>query len=168
VFRFRVVPESVCKDWMLPALPSRGSRTDWPLNSVTFWSLGDATPLKGAGGRGAGAAVTPSAILEAPERRGNAAVTVIGRFRGANLFGDLPETTRREASDWVIADDGAALWVTGKAPRGRGWNLALDSKDESRWWIEVTGRLEVRGGVAYLRARELTLRRSPPSTSEPD
>jgi hypothetical protein len=152
--------ESRCRDWHLPALPDRLGRADWPRNSVTFWTLSDATPFERKRRPGDGG-LTISDVLADLERLVGQQVELFGRFRGANLFGDLPEETRQKASDWVIEQDGAALWVTGKKPEGRGWSLDPRSKGESRWWIQVTGKLELRDGIVVLDAKTLELRRPP-------
>jgi hypothetical protein len=153
--RGQQVPESVCRDWTLPALPDRAGHVDWPRNSVTFWSIADARPLERT--RPGSGALELAAVLQEPERFKGKAVTVVGQFRGANLFGDLPVSTRQDPSDWVIADGGAAVWVTGKAPRGSGWGLSPDSRSDARWWIEVTGEVQRRGGAVFIRARRLAL-----------
>ena len=84
-------------------------------------------------------------------------VRVRGQFRGRNLFGDLPGDTRRGSSDWVIHDQGVAVWVTGKAPKGSGWALDLDSRSESVRWVEVEGEVSAKDGVVYVKARSVSL-----------
>jgi hypothetical protein len=151
--------ESQCRDWHLPPLPDRLGRPDWPRNSITFWSFSDATPFERAREPGGGLRIAD--VLAEPERYAGREVTLTGRFRGSNLFGDLPETTRRDGADWVIEQDGAAIWVTDAKPRGKGWQLDPGSKGESRWWIRVEGKLEVENGLAYIDADRLELRRKP-------
>lgn len=84
-------------------------------------------------------------------------VRIRGQFRGRNLFGDLPEESRRGRNDWVLADQGAALWVRGKAPKGEGFSLDLDQPSASSRWLEVEGEVEARDGVVYLKASSVTL-----------
>lgn len=153
-------PETKCREPRLPALPDRLGRASWPLNSVTFWRVVDATPLS-SGRRRDGGGLHIADVLADPERFEGREVTLTGRFRGANLFGDLPPESRRGDEDWVIERDGAALWVTDEKPQGRGWRLDPGSKSESRWWIRVTGKIEVRNGVVVLDADELELRPRP-------
>ncbi|HEY7409954.1 MAG TPA: Ig-like domain-containing protein [Vicinamibacteria bacterium] len=90
-------------------------------------------------------------------------VTVIGQFRGGNLHGDLPNATRSKSRDWVIKQEDHAVWVTGKAPRGRGFSLGLDDVAHTVNWLEVTGRLQKRDGVYTLRASRVGLARPPAS-----
>jgi hypothetical protein len=151
----QIVPDSVCLDWNLPALPDHAGHLDWPRNSVTFWSVSDARPLDRRPGAGSG--LDLSDVVHQPDRFKGKTVTVVGQFRGANLFGDLEAATRQDASDWVIADGGAAIWVTGKAPRGSGWGLSPDSRSDGRWWVAVTGEVQRRGGAVYIRAKSLAL-----------
>jgi len=153
-------PESKCREWNLPPLPDRLGRADWPLNSVTVWEISDATPLEHQRRRDGGGLRIEDVLAE-PERFLDREVTLTGRFRGANLFEDLPAESRRKESDWVIEDSGAALWVTGKKPEGRGFKLDPASESDGRWWIRVRGRIRVRDGVPVLDADKLELRPGP-------
>jgi len=150
--------ESWCEDQELAPLPDRSGYYEWPRNSVSFWAIVDATPFEHR--RDAPGSELDRLVSE-PARFDGQEVRVVGQYRGANLFGDLPESTRRGSGDWVIADGAAAVWVTGKPPQGEGWRLSLSDPGDTRWWVEVRGRVEVVGGVAYLRAKKLTLRRAP-------
>jgi hypothetical protein len=154
-------PPVDCEDWNLPLLPAREGRLDMPRNSVTFWAYSDATPLRKPGEAGTQSGVL-GAIVSNPGRFDGETVTVIGQYRGANLFGDLPEATRRKDSDWVIAIGEHALWITGKKPQGKGWRLSLDERSDARWWIEVTGEVEIKNETPYMKAKSLVLRRSGP------
>jgi hypothetical protein len=96
-------------------------------------------------------------VVAAAGQAGRQPVRARGQFRGRNLFGDLPPDTRRGSSDWVIADQGVALWVTGRAPKGEGWSLDLDARSESVRWVEVEGEVMARDGVVYLKASRVAL-----------
>ncbi len=87
----------------------------------------------------------------------------VGQFRGRNLFGDLPEKSARNSQDWVLKDGDAAIWVTGKAPRGDGWKLDLEYKGDSKTWLEVTGKPEVMNGIVYLKASRVIPTKAPGS-----
>jgi hypothetical protein len=93
-------------------------------------------------------------------------VRVVGKFRGRNLFGDLPARSVRDSSDWVIKDDVYAVWVTGKRPKGSGWELDLGLKRDTNKWIEVVGRPETIGNVTYIRALSVVLGGPPRPTAE--
>ncbi len=92
-------------------------------------------------------------------------VTVLGQFRGANLFGDLPLAGRHAASDWVIKDGRSAAWVTGKKPKGGAWSLDPMLKSDTSRWLRVTGRVSTLGGVVVIRAASVSLTRSPSPAS---
>ena len=95
------------------------------------------------------------------ERYDGKTVTVVGRFRGQNLYGDLPSASRARSSDWVIKDELFAAWVTGKKPKGPGWSLDAGLKRDTGKWLQVTGRVRFRGGVVTLEALDLVLTKPP-------
>jgi hypothetical protein len=88
-------------------------------------------------------------------------VHVAGTFHGRNLFGDLPAKSERGNGDWVLADEGQAVWIIGKKPKGPGWALDPLVKSDAGKWIEVVGRPETRGDVTYIHAEEIGLTRAP-------
>lgn len=88
-------------------------------------------------------------------------VRVIGMYRGRNLFGDLPAKSERDADDWVIKDDVYSVWITGKKPKGSGWELDLQMKRDTNKWIEVVGKPETIKGVTYIRAINVALSSAP-------
>lgn len=92
-------------------------------------------------------------------------VRVVGQFRGANLFGDLPSRSRRRSSDWVIKNEVFAAWVTGKKPRGKGWKLDPELRRDTGKWIAVEGRVRTVNGVVYLSASRLALSKAPTPTA---
>jgi hypothetical protein len=155
--------QSKCEDPLLPPLPDRMRRHDWPRGSITYWSISDATPVKPLELWEPSQHSTLVRLAAAPEQFEQQKVTVLGQFCGTNLYGDLPAESRREESDWVIREGDSAIWITGKDPKGKGWRLDVRSESESRWWIEVTGEVESRNGIAYLKARTLALKPAPAS-----
>lgn len=141
----------------LPPLP--GPRADRPNVSITVFSLVDAVG-PGREGPGAETAIIET-ILNDPPAFVGVSVRIVGQFRGRNLFGDLPAASQRSASDWILKEGAAAVWVTGKAPKGKGWSLDPDYKGDATRWLAVEGKVEVVNGVAYLRASKLILTRDP-------
>lgn len=111
---------------------------------------------------------SPDATLEElvtkPERYDGKTVTVRGQFRGENLFGDLPSSSRARSSDWVIKDDVFAVWVTGKKPKGSGWSLDASLRRDTGKWMQVTGRVRASRGVVTLEAVDVTLAKAPAAT----
>ena len=92
-----------------------------------------------------------------PERYEDQRVTIKGQFRGRNLFGDPPQAPpggdgRRE---FVLRSADAALWVTGKQPRGRGFSFDIGSRLDTRRWLEVSGVVKEDRGLVWIVADEL-------------
>ncbi len=140
----------------LPVLPA----PDPGLPSVTlsFLSMFDATPLARRPGGGTGLAD----LVRDPDSGGRS-VKVVGQFRGANLFGDLPDLPGRDADAFVLKDGDTAIWVVGKAAAGKGFRLDPRLQSDSRFWLEVEGRLEPCAAKTCLRARRIQLTTRPGS-----
>ena len=66
-------------------------------------------------------------------------VTVVGQFRGRNLFGDLPSAPAKSRYDFVLRSADAAVWVTDLRPRGKGFDLSVDARVDTGRWLQVTG-----------------------------
>jgi len=66
----------------------------------------------------------------------------------------------------VIKDGPVAVWVVGRSPRGNGWSLDLDSQGDTTKWVEVTGKLERKGGVTRIKAGEVAWV-APPGRADP-
>ena len=106
------------------------------------------------------------ALLSPPGKRDGQLLRVVGKFRGHNLYGDLPTVSQRRSADWVIKDDVYAVWVTGKKPKGTGWELDAGLRRDTGKWIEVIGVPETVGGVTYLKAERVALTTAPSATAE--
>jgi hypothetical protein len=106
------------------------------------------------------------ALLSPPGKRDGQLLRVVGKFRGHNLYGDLPAQSQRRSADWVIKDDVYAVWVTGRKPKGSGWELDAGLKRDTGKWIEVIGVPETLGGVTYLKAERVGLTIAPTATAE--
>jgi hypothetical protein len=100
-------------------------------------------------------------LVTKPERYDGKTVNVRGQFRGENLFGDLPSSSRDRSSDWVIKDDVFAVWVTGKKPKGSGWSLDASLKRDTGKWLQVMGRVRVRNRFVTLEAMDVVLSKPP-------
>lgn len=106
-------------------------------------------------------------IVLDPERYLNRGVTVIGRFRGRNLYGDLPEAPDESRWDFVLRSADAAAWVVGREPKGDGFELDVLARVDTGRWLEVTGAVRVQDGMVLVDAGALALSepvadRSPP------
>lgn len=119
------------------------------------WSVSE-SPLTAAHGKDGGLS-NLERLVRYPKGAEGAVVTASGVFRGANLFGDLPDASRRHPGDWVLQDGPFSIWVTGKPPRGKGWSLDPRSKSDCSWRLAVTGSVETARGFVYLRAKSLAL-----------
>lgn len=91
-------------------------------------------------------------------------VRVVGKFRGRNLFGDLPSRSLRTARDWVIKDELFAVWVTNHQPKGDGFDLDPSIRRDTDRWVEVVGRPTTRNGVVIINASDVSLT-GPPTPS---
>jgi len=164
---FQTYPDSYCKDPDLPPTPDlTGDRVGWPNWSITAWSLSDAGGPSGRK-RTIESAGLPELLSAAtvPDKD----VRVAGRFCGANLCGgDLGEPP--EPSAWAVEEDGTAVWVIGKPPRGKGWQLDPVARGDTLRWLEVVGRLVPctgHAGTRCLRARMVTLIPRPAAAASP-
>jgi hypothetical protein len=152
-------PESRCNDPQLPALPDLADHPGYPQMSITIWKGSDLTPPGGK--KQEVPLMSLESLVDNPGRRDGQLVRVVGEFRGRNLFGDLPSRSRRRSEDWVIKDDFYAAWITGRKPKGKGWELDPSLKRDTGKWIEVIGRVYTSGGITYIQAREVALSTPP-------
>ena len=102
-----------------------------------------------------------------PARYLDAEVTVVGRFRGKNLYGDLPEAPGRSRWDFVLQSADASIWVTGRRPKGDGFDLNADNRVDTGRWLEVAGVVKEERGMAILEATAIRQGR-PPAESAPE
>jgi hypothetical protein len=82
-------------------------------------------------------------------------VTVRGRFRGQNLFGDVPFWPRQSRWDFVIQSADASLWVTDLRPRGQGFELDPSSRRDAATWFEVSGVMRTDGGMPRIQGSKI-------------
>ncbi len=106
---------------------------------------------------GAPSATTLRNIVLNPDRYLDRGVTVIGRFRGRNLYGDLPEAPDESRWDFVLRSADAAAWVVGREPRGDGFELDVLARVDTGRWLEVTGAVRVEDGMVLVEAGALAL-----------
>ena len=100
-------------------------------------------------------------LVTRPGRYDGRLVKVVGQFRGRNLFGDLPSHSQSGRSDWVLKDELFAVWITGKRPKGDGFELDASLKRDTGKWLEVAGRVETRRGATYVVAQSVVLTTEP-------
>ncbi len=107
-----------------------------------------------------------------PGRNDDGPVTIIGRYRGRNLYGDLPQAPRQSRWDFVLQSGDSAVWVTGKQPKGKGFELGLTARVDTGRWLEVSGVVRHGQGLVWLEATDLQaadtpLARPAPAPAEP-
>jgi hypothetical protein len=89
----------------------------------------------------------------APDQYVGKGVTVAGRFRGANLYADLPISAGTKGRwDFVLQSADSAIWVTGVRPRGRGFDLDVNSRLDTGRWLQVAGTVRRAGALPYIEA----------------
>lgn len=110
---------------------------------------------------------TLRSIVLDPERYVDRGVTVIGRFRGRNLYGDLPEAPDESRWDFVLRSADAAAWVVGREPKGDGFELDVLARVDTGRWLEVTGAVRVQDGMVLVDAGALALAEPVPERATP-
>lgn len=106
---------------------------------------------------------TPSvrALALEPWKFEGQTVTVVGNFRGRNLFGDLPDAPGKSRYDFVLSAPEGAVWVTGLRPRGRGFDLDVSRRLDTNRWLEITGVVAHERGLVTIAARDMELAKQP-------
>ena len=121
------------------------------------------------------ASLTPADPFPAPSLRAlaldplryeDASVTVAGRFRGSNLYGDQPVGPGKSRWDFVLQAGEASLWVVGQRPRGEGFSLDVTARVDTGRWLEVTGAVRFERGLVLIEAKSVRAATAPPP-SEP-
>ncbi len=129
-------------------------------------AIGELLLLAADGGTEAPPLTAPTVrtIALVPGRYIGQDVTVTGRFRGRNLYGDLPDAPGISRWDFVLQSRGAAVWVVGRRPRGAGFDLNPDRRVDTGRWLEVSGTVREDRGLVRLDARAV---RAASPASEP-
>ena len=130
----------------------------WPARDQIFVVLG-ATLVPGPPPSGQ----SLRAIALAPEQYDGRTVTLVGRFRGRNLFGDLPVSVAKSKWDFVLQSADASLWVTGLRPKGKDFDLDPAARVDTGRWLEVTGIVHRDGAAEWLAAESYGWRARPPT-----
>jgi hypothetical protein len=143
------------------AIVDTTSNGQWPARDQVFMILNASTiqsPLS----------PEPSirALALAPDDYVGKGVTVTGRFRGANLYADLPISAGTKGRwDFVLQSADSAIWVTGVRPRGRGFDLDVNSRLDTGRWLQVAGTVRRSGPLAYIEATSVSEGKAPNETT---
>jgi hypothetical protein len=103
------------------------------------------------------AATTLRSVVLEPERYADRGVTLTGRFRGRNLYGDMPEAPEESRWDFVLRSADAAVWVVGMEPKGDGFELDLLRRADTGRWLEVIGQVRLEDDMVLVDAGALRL-----------
>ncbi len=103
-----------------------------------------------------------------PSRYLDQKVTVTGQFAGRNLLGDLPDAPGRSQYDFVLRSADAAIWVTNLRPRGKDFELNLDTRIDTGRWVEISGTLQQGRGLQWINAEgsRVVLASAPVTTTD--
>ncbi|MBX7187543.1 MAG: Ig-like domain-containing protein [Vicinamibacteria bacterium] len=126
---------------------------------IQFWSW--AGPPEKLGKDAKFAITTLEQLVTRGGKMDGQLVRVVGKFRGRNLFADLPARSMRRADDWVIKDSLFAVWITNRKPKGDGFELDPSIRRDSSRWVEVIGRPSTRNGVVVIDAAQVSLTQPP-------
>jgi hypothetical protein len=105
------------------------------------------------------------AVAMEPTRFENQNVTIVGQFRGRNLFGDLPEAPAQNRYQFVLRSRDAALWVMGVPPKGKGFNFDPGKRIDSGRWVKVAGTVKTAKGLTWLEGTSMELAPEPQETT---
>jgi hypothetical protein len=111
----------------------------------------------------ASSATTPSirTVALAPQRYVDQRITLVGQFRGRNLYGDLPEAPTSERWDFVVRAADAAVWVTGVRPRGKGFAFDTTRRVDTGRWVRVAGTMRYARGLVWMEGTTIELADAP-------
>lgn len=108
---------------------------------------------------------TVRTIALKPETYEGKQVTITGRFKGRNLYGDLPEAPGISQWDFVLQSADGAVWVTELEPRGEDFHLDVTARVDTGRWLAVTGVVHRTRALVGIKATELSLV-EPPAITE--
>src|SRR5262245_31472233 len=95
-------------------------------------------------------------------------VTVVGNFRGRNLFGDLAGTPNKSKFDFVLRGSEGAIWITSLRPKVDKYDLDINRRVDTDRWLEVTGKVVREHGLVSIEATRLKLAKAPEAVAEVD
>jgi hypothetical protein len=106
-------------------------------------------------------AVSIRALALEPWRYEGQTVTLLGNFRGRNLFGDQPAAPAKSKYDFVVRAAEGSIWVTGLRPRGRGFELDVDRRIDTDRWLEITGTIAHEKGLVRIEGTTVAIAKAP-------
>jgi hypothetical protein len=106
------------------------------------------------------------ALAMEPGRFDGQKVTIVGQFRGRNLYGELPEAPAKGKYEFVLRSADAALWVIGIQPKGKGFNFDPGKRIDTGRWVTVQGTVRSARGLTWLEGTSIELAPAPEETTE--
>ena len=95
-------------------------------------------------------------------------VTVVGNFRGRNLFGDLAGSPNKSKFDFVLRGTEGAIWITSLRPKIDKFDLDINRRVDTDRWLEVTGKVVREHGLVSIEATHLKFTKAPEAIVERD
>jgi hypothetical protein len=96
-----------------------------------------------------------------PSRFEGQRLSILGQFRGRNLYGDLPEAPAPARWQFVLRASDTALWVMGVQPRGKDFNFDPTKRIDSGRWVRVQGTVRTAKGLTWLEGTSIELAPAP-------
>ena len=105
------------------------------------------------------------AVAMAPQRFENQNISLVGQFRGRNLFGDLPEAPVQNRHSFVLRASDAAVWVMGVEPKGRNFDFDPGRRLDTGRWVKVAGTVKTAKGLTWIEGTSIALAPEPAETT---
>jgi len=96
-----------------------------------------------------------------PEKFDGQTVTIVGQFRGRNLYGDLPAAPTANKWQFVLRATNAAVWVMGLEPKGKGFNFDPNKRFDTGRWVQVSGKARTARGLTWLEGTSIVVVEAP-------
>lgn len=106
------------------------------------------------------------AVAMEPAKFDGQKVSIVGQFRGRNLFGDLPEAPAQNRYQFVLRSGDAAVWVMGVQSKGKTFNFDPARRIDTGRWVKVQGTVRTAKGLTWLDGTSIELAPTPEETTE--
>ena len=106
------------------------------------------------------------ALALEPARFEGQKVTIVGQFRGRNLFGELPESPAKGKYEFVLRSGDAAVWMLGIQSKGKGFNFDPSKRIDTGRWVTAQGTVKTAHGLTWLEGTSLELAPTPQEITE--
>ena len=121
--------------------------------------------VNGVASADTGTAASVRALSLEPWRFDTQTITLVGQFRGRNLYADLAGAPGRSKYDFVLKGPEGAVWITGLRPRGKGFDLNVDARVDTGRWLRVTGVVKRERALVTIEATKIESTPAPAATA---